>query len=140
MTDITLYLLRHGESTANLNDIFASHRVDAALAESGIRQARRWAGELKRFPISGIYSSPLLRAKQTAEIACQPLNVEPVFTDALAEIDVGDLEGQPHTDPRNMAAFRRVLSLWANGSYGEGFSGGETFLDVEKRLQDLGYF
>ncbi|UCD56106.1 MAG: histidine phosphatase family protein [Candidatus Hydrogenedentota bacterium] len=137
MADITLYLLRHGESTANVDNVFASHRIDAPLSLDGIRQAQELAKWLTDFPIAGIYASPLLRARQTGEIVSEPLNLEPVITDSLVEIDVGDLEGKAQDHPEHRAAFNRVLSLWENGCYREGFVGGETLLDAEKRLRKL---
>lgn len=135
MSDLTLYLLRHGESTANVDNVFASHRIDAPLSPDGIRQAQNLAGWLRRFPISAVYASSLLRARQTAEIVCEPLNLEPVLTDALAEIDVGDLEGKSQDDPEYRLAFDSVLNLWERGFAQDGFSGGETLADAENRLR-----
>ncbi len=135
MSDVTLYLLRHGESTANVDNVFASHRIDAPLSADGVRQAQSLAGWLKRFPISAAYASSLLRARQTAEIVCEPLNLKPVLTGALAEIDVGNLEGKPQDDPEYRLAFDSVLNLWERGFPQNGFSGGETLADAEKRLR-----
>lgn len=137
LKEITLYLARHGESTANAEGIFASHRIDAPLSENGIRQARELTHWFKETPISAVYVSPLRRARQTAEIACAPFDGEFVVTDSLAEIDVGDLEGKPEKDPRSRTAYNRVLGLWERGFHDKGFAGGETLADAKGRLARL---
>jgi probable phosphoglycerate mutase len=135
--ETTLYLLRHGESTANVGDVFAAQRLDADLAESGVRQASAWAERLKDFPISVVYASSLRRARRTAEIVCRSLGVEPIFTSALMEVDVGDLEGKSYTDPPNRREYEGVLSLWEQGDHQESFRGGEALCDAEARLRGL---
>jgi len=137
LKNLTLYLARHGESAANADGVFASHRIDAPLSSNGTLQARALARWLEGKPISAIYVSPLLRARQTAEIACAQFDTDPVFMDALAEIDVGELEGKPEADPGYRAAFDHVLNLWEQGFSNEGFSAGETLLDAENRLRKL---
>ena len=120
-----------------MDNVYASIRIDAPLSLEGIRQAREVAKWLKRFPISAIYSSPLNRARQTAEIVCAELNLTPVFTDLLVEVDVGELEGKSQTDPKMTAAFEHVMKLWEDGFQQEGFEGGETLLGVKNRLGKL---
>jgi broad specificity phosphatase PhoE len=137
LANLTLYLARHGESTANAEGIFASHRIDAPLSNNGLRQARELARWLKGTPISAVYVSPLLRARQTAEIACAHFDMESVFTDSLAEVDIGDLEGKSEIDPGLRSTYDRVLSLWEQGFHDEGFNGGETLLDAKERLTCL---
>lgn len=137
MNDLTLYLLRHGESRANLENVFASHRIDAPLTSEGIRQAKAAARMLKRFPVEAMYSSPLLRARQTAEVVGEVLGLEPVFTPALVEVDGGRLEGKSQADPRHRREFDTVLSLWERGFPHNGFAGGETLAEVDTRLRPL---
>ncbi len=137
MKDLWFYLLRHGESTANVDNVYASQRIDAPLSEEGVEQARRVAKWLKSFPISTVYASPLRRAKQTAEIVCAELNIAPVFTDLLVEVDVGKLEGTSQADTKSMAAFEHVMKLWEEGYQKKGFEGGETLLEVKTRLSRL---
>ena len=58
----TLILVRHGQSVANLERIFAGH-TDIPLTELGLLQAERTAAYLEEYPIDCIYSSDLLRAQ-----------------------------------------------------------------------------
>ena len=137
LKDLRLYLMRHGESTANLENVFASHRIDVPLSDNGTQQVEEAAKWLKSFPISVAYASPLLRAKQTAEIVCTGLSLTPIFSDLLVEVDVGGLEGKSQATPENGTAFDRIMKLWERGLRQEGFDGGETLLQVETRLSEL---
>jgi probable phosphoglycerate mutase len=137
MADITLYLLRHGESTANARQIIASQHLDAALSPDGVRQAGAMASRLALAPISTVYASPLLRARQTAEIVCRDLAVEPLFTEDLMEIGLGRLEGKSYAEPSLKAEYERVLNLWNEGEHHVGFADGETFFHAEERLRRL---
>ena len=62
----TLIFVRHGESLANLQNLFAGH-YDIPLTELGHTQAERTAQYLDRYHIDHIYASDLQRAYQTAE-------------------------------------------------------------------------
>ncbi|GAB4332580.1 MAG: histidine phosphatase family protein [Candidatus Abyssubacteria bacterium] len=128
-------MLRHGESTANAGRIFASHRLDAPLSENGVGEARDAARFLERFPITALYSSTVLRARQTAEIVAEHLKLEPVFMPGLVEIDVGHLEGKSQDLPEYWREYETVVSLWDRGFDHKGFVGGETLAEVRERLE-----
>jgi len=87
-----LLLTRHGESTANVARQF-SGRSDVALTALGRRQARALGRRLRAFEIDAAYVSPLLRARETAEIALRGRGIEPVPELGLREISFGDWEG-----------------------------------------------
>ena len=70
-----LYIIRHGEPGA-----------DGALTESGIKQAQALGERLCKSKIDKIYSSPLLRARQTAEPLCRLLSKEMQIEDWAHEI------------------------------------------------------
>lgn len=67
-----LYLVRHGESTANEVNRFAG-AIDAPLTELGKAQARRAGSQWKGDDIDEVYVSPLTRARQTAQIILDTL-------------------------------------------------------------------
>lgn len=89
---ITLYLVRHGETTYNREGRIQGHD-DAPLTALGIRQAGAVADRLSRESIAAIYSSDLGRARMTAEsiAACHnlPVNATPL----LRESNLGVLQG-----------------------------------------------
>jgi broad specificity phosphatase PhoE len=87
-----LYLVRHGRSVWNAAGRIQG-QIDIELDEIGLQQAQRIADRLEREPIAAIYSSPLLRAKATAEAIAARFDL-PVKPDArLMEYDFGVISG-----------------------------------------------
>ena len=90
---LTIYLLRHGETAWNADGNRYCGRTDLPLTEQGIRQAETVQQKLKHLTFDGIYASPLIRARRTAEIVS---GGKAVTTDArLIETDFGRWEGKP---------------------------------------------
>lgn len=87
-------LLRHGESKGNAEGIFQGH-AEFDLTEKGRKQAtalaKRWHEDGVIF--DKVLSSPLVRARQTAEIICEKLSLPLEFDDIWKEIDNGILAG-----------------------------------------------
>ena len=71
-----LYLVRHGETEWNSRMRKLQGQTDIPLNDTGMRQARQMAEQLKKIPFQGILYSPLLRARQTAKIIYNCLNQE----------------------------------------------------------------
>jgi len=91
----TLYLIRHGETDANVAGVWQGS-TDSPLNDRGQAQARALAQRIARehLPIGVIYSSPLRRARQTAEMVAQALGDVPIILDpGLAEYHLGEWEG-----------------------------------------------
>jgi len=108
-----LYLIRHAATDNNRArpPILQGRRTDPGLSEEGRRQARLTAQALADRPIDCVYSSPLLRARETAEAIAAPHGLEVEFDDGLIEADVGDWEGRAwdeveRTDPEAYRLFR----------------------------------
>ncbi len=90
-----LYLIRHGETDANVAGVWQGS-TDSPLNQRGLAQARALARRIAReqLPLSVIYSSPLRRARQTAESVAQALGDVPIILDpGLAEYHLGEWEG-----------------------------------------------
>ena len=93
-----LYFIRHGLSEGNKQGIW-SGRVDTPLSEEGRRQARESGRKAKDLGIDLIISSPLSRAKETAELVAAEIGYPKnkiMYSDLLIERHFGDLEGTPH--------------------------------------------
>jgi len=91
----TIYLIRHGETDANVAGIWQGS-TDSPLNDRGQAQALALARRIAReqLPITVIYSSPLRRAHQTAEMVAEALGGVPIVLDAgLAEYHLGEWEG-----------------------------------------------
>lgn len=87
-----LYLIRHGQTDWNL-----AHRIqgrkDIPLNETGRQQARLLAEGMKNRPAEKIFTSQMLRARETAEILANSQNVSLYLVKGLEEINYGEWEG-----------------------------------------------
>lgn len=90
---ITICLLRHGETAYNAEGNKYCGRTDIPLTEKGIAQANRMQELLKDFQFDAVFSSPLQRAKTTAEIASGRKDDVQV-DDRLIEVNFGEWEGK----------------------------------------------
>jgi probable phosphoglycerate mutase len=88
------YFLRHGETETNRNGLVAG-ATDVELNATGWRQARAAAELLRQRDITAIYSSPLRRARDTAECVAAALGLPLTVIAQLAERSWGELEGKP---------------------------------------------
>lgn len=78
-----LYLVRHGESEANIKDLY--HFPGTPLSVEGVRQSKTVAQRVSKFPVDFIYSSDLLRARQTAMAISEKIGKEIESTSLLRE-------------------------------------------------------
>lgn len=87
-----LYLIRHGQTQWNIDGKIQG-TTDVPLNDTGLWQARLLAGAMVKHPVAALFSSPLKRAYQTAEVVAlaQSLPVYPV--EELKEVDFGLWEG-----------------------------------------------
>jgi len=89
---MSIYIVRHGETDWNREGIYQGH-TDTPLNEDGRKTAERLGHTLSKIKISCIYSSDLLRARETAEIINRFLNVPVCYTQDLRELNFGDWTG-----------------------------------------------
>ena len=94
-----LYLMRHGQSTANLERNHAGWAQVVPLTDKGILDAKHLGTLIKDIPFDKLYSSDLLRAIQTGEYALP--GVEKEQTPLLRELDVGSIAGIPIEECRS---------------------------------------
>ncbi|MDZ4277935.1 MAG: histidine phosphatase family protein [Dehalococcoidia bacterium] len=87
-----LLLIRHGESSANAETRLQGH-VDYELSERGRRESDLLAFRLASAQIDVLYSSPLSRARKTAEVIAARLGIGIELEPGLVERDVGELGG-----------------------------------------------
>jgi broad specificity phosphatase PhoE len=94
----TLLFIRHGQTTWNVEHRLPGQLPGIHLTDTGKQQAERLADSLTVLPISAVISSPLERARETAEIIAQPRQVAIQFEAGLMDIDVGHWAGQNHDE------------------------------------------
>lgn len=98
---MTVYFLRHGQSEANAQRIFAGQQNDAPLTELGIGQAKLAGQEIKKMHIDRIVASNLTRATQTATEVAKVIgfNIEKIeIDDRITEYDTGVITNTPIRD------------------------------------------
>jgi broad specificity phosphatase PhoE len=94
------YLIRHGESLANVGHITGGGRFDSPLSPLGHEQAKRLAPLIDQLEVKPghLYHSPLQRAYNTAKYLNAALNLPATSEDNLREQDFGDWDGLPWQD------------------------------------------
>ena len=88
-----VFIARHGESRGNLKNIFTG-TLDCPLTEKGYIQAKELAKEAKKNKIDKVFSSSLTRAKETAQVVSEILNIPFEIRESIQEISFGVLQGQ----------------------------------------------
>ncbi len=93
----SFYLIRHGESVANVTHITAGGQMDSPLTETGREQARALKPFLPHLDIQPevLYHSDMQRARDTALILNESLDLEAQEMHNLREHDMGEWDGQP---------------------------------------------
>jgi probable phosphoglycerate mutase len=125
----TIVMVRHGETDWNRENRFQGH-ANTQLNETGREQARMLALELAGETFRAAYSSPLLRAHETALILAGRLDLEVEPADELMEVDVGSWSGLTRTDIE--ARFPDGFNRWLE--YGHGWDDGESYEELGERV------
>ena len=129
-TPTKMLLLRHGETPLSIEKRF-SGRGDPDLTDRGRAQASASAGRLGERNVDVIVTSPLARARQTADIVGSALGVPVVVDDDFAETDFGDWEGLTFAEVRER--WPEAMTKWlADPAVAP--PGGESFVATAKRV------
>jgi broad specificity phosphatase PhoE len=91
---VAFWFLRHGETEWNTRNL-SQGNVDIPLNETGLAQARSASLLLRGKGITSVISSPLSRAKVTADIAAAQLGLPVQIDEGLREVAFGVKEGEP---------------------------------------------
>ena len=127
----TILLARHGEPDWNHENRFQGQtEQDPPLNETGRAQAAALAQALAGEPLAAVYTSPLRRARETADVLAAPRGLEPVELDALCEVDVGSWAGL--TREEVAARYPDQYHRWLN--YEQGWEDGETYEEMGERV------
>lgn len=128
-----IFLLRHFKSQWNKENRFTGW-TDVPLCQEGIESAEKTARELNDFKIDKVYTSPLIRNRETVSLVLKNLGKEelPVVVDkALDERNYGELQGLNKDEVKKQYGEEQV-KLWRR-SYNIAPPGGESLEDVYKR-------
>ncbi|MEE8442225.1 MAG: histidine phosphatase family protein [Dehalococcoidia bacterium] len=125
-----LLLVRHGETDRNREGRVLG-QGNQTLTEKGRKQAAAVAGALTEEGITTIYSSPLKRAVETAEMISDKLGLPVQVVDDLAEVDAGALDGMTSKDMR--ARYPDFMALWDRDPGSAVMPGGESLAHAQQR-------
>jgi isoleucyl-tRNA synthetase len=130
--------VRHGESIKNVENRMSSAVDKHPLTAKGEKVAKEAGQKLKDFDVDVIYSSPVLRAKQTADILAGELGLEVKTDDRLWEIRNGDWEEKTLDEIAAHGHREEYLNLPIEDRYAaKRGNTGESWGDVEERLTDF---
>lgn len=129
-----LIFVRHGESAANTLGVFSNRSLAHPLTGRGRDQAAQLAHRLCQESVDRIYTSPLPRASETAEILHEQLGAPVQLAPALREYDVGRYDGS--SDAEHWREYDDVLTAWMlRDDWDRRVGGGESYREMERRFQ-----
>jgi len=130
-----IIFLRHGQAENNTEKILAGRSPGVNLTETGIQQAEQTGKMLELLNVSKIYSSPIDRALQTAEIVGKHCDLEIIPDQRLIELDMGKFTKMPYDEI--FAKHGNVFLKFYEGNDEVSENGVETFATVQKRVFDM---
>ncbi len=129
-TEARILLLRHAETAAP--DRFHGAESDVPLGARGVEQAEGVALGLARLGPTALYSSAMLRARQTAEPIARALGLEAVAVPELHERVMGPLGGMLQVEGRGRHV--AAMEAWKAGDLAATHEGGESYLQIRDRV------
>ena len=130
-----IIFLRHAQAENNTKRILAGRTEGVPLTKTGIEQAERIAKYLAPIDISAIYSSPIERAKHTAEIVAKNCSLDVVLDERLTEINMGKFTRMNYDDM--FAKYGNIFLKFYENDPVISEHEVETFPNVQKRVLDL---
>lgn len=127
-----LYLVRHGQTESSARRAY-SGRSDIALTAEGYEQAQRAAQQLAGTGIDAVYSSPLTRARHTAQAIADACGVQLIVDERLTEIDYGRFEGVDRAGARELVG--QAFEDWRADPFGAPVPGMESLPDALARAR-----
>ncbi len=126
MKTYKIHLIRHGLTEGNLKQQYIGS-TDLPLAGVGVKELMKLRDELDYPKVDKVYSSPMLRCKQTAAILYPSKDIQ--LVDNLREIDFGEFEGKTAGELESLPSY----ADWAAGRINAA-PGGEDNTEFTKRL------
>jgi broad specificity phosphatase PhoE len=127
----TVFLARHGQTAYNLEGRFQGRQA-VPLDDTGRVQAGELAERATAYRFAALWCSPLLRARETAEIVSARIGLEPKEDPRLMETDAGDWTDRSFTEVQAEAP--ELFEKFFTGNPSFAFPGGESFAAQELRV------
>jgi alpha-ribazole phosphatase len=127
---MNLYMVRHGQTAASRDNRF-SGSSDPPLTAVGEAMAQAFARIYASLKWDAVYTSPMLRTRQTADPLCRLTGVQATVEDGLKEIGYGEWEGLRQDEVKER--WPEAFEYWAHDVASRGTPGGETAFHVAAR-------
>lgn len=128
-----IYLIRHCEAMGNLKRVFQGS-TDCDISETGAKQLEYLKERFKNIRLDAIYSSPLIRARKTAEAVACGKGLEIITRRNLTELCGGVVEGRPFQEAFN--SIPGLADTWNNHPQDFAPEGGEAMRNAYVRIYD----
>ena len=125
-----IILVRHGETEWNVGKIYRG-RMDINLDEVGIKQAELLGKYLSQTMLDAIYSSPLKRALDTANIIARYSKTSVQVSDNLIDFDYGEWQGLSEEEVKKL--YPSLHNEWLTNPHRVRMPHGESLADVRER-------
>jgi broad specificity phosphatase PhoE len=129
-----LILARHGETVWNVEKIFRG-RTDVNLDEVGIKQAELLGNYLSNRELEAIYSSPLKRAVDMANIIARYQKIGVHVAKCLIDFDYGEWQSLPEQEAKRL--YPTLHNEWHTSPHKVKMPGGESLEDVRRRAIEV---
>jgi broad specificity phosphatase PhoE len=129
-----LILARHGETVWNVEKIYRG-RADVNLDEVGIKQADLLGKYLSSWKLEAIYSSPVKRATDTANIIARYQKIGVQIAEGLVDFDYGEWQSLPEKEVKKL--YPALLNEWHNNPHKVRMPAGESLEDVRNRAIEV---
>jgi probable phosphoglycerate mutase len=127
----SIYLARHGQTAYNLEGRFQGH-LPVPLDDTGRAQALELAKRAAAHDFAVLWTSPLLRARETADAIARATGLEPREDERLAETDAGEWTDRSFEEVR--AAAPEAFDSFIAGERAFAFPGGESLVHQQERV------
>lgn len=131
MSAASVYLARHGQTAYNLERRFQGH-LPVGLDDTGRAQAVDLAERASAHGFAALWCSPLLRARETADVVAERIGLGPREDPRLMETDAGDWTDRLFTDVHTEAP--EAFAGFIGGDPSFAFPGGESFAQQGVRV------
>lgn len=126
-----IILIRHGEPEAAAKGRCYG-KLDVGLSERGKTQIESIALKIAEFEIAAIYSSPQVRARESARVIAQKCGLFVEIENDFAELDFGDFEGLAYDEVERR--FPEIYRKWMTAPTEVEFPNGESFAQMQARV------
>ncbi|MBC7798240.1 MAG: histidine phosphatase family protein, partial [Pyrinomonadaceae bacterium] len=131
MTTTQIFLIRHGEPIETARGRCYG-KLDVTLSERGKSQICETNKFLHETKLAAVYSSPRVRAVDSAKIIASAQNLQTDIDDGFAEIDFGDFEGLTYEEVEKR--FPETFKIWMKTPTKTQFPNGESFSTMQERV------